>query len=129
MKYLICFTLFLFSLNTFAGALTTVEDTKSLCQKAADTFGAGKAKESFEILKPYWPLPKQEIDNLAYQTESQLTMVTSRFGQILGSDFVGTKVAGTSFVQHTYIAKFEKHAVRYICLFYKPKNYSCRINY
>lgn len=101
--------------------ITSIEGTKQLCQKAADAFGAGNPKQSMELLKPYWPLAAEEIDNLAYQTESQLKMVASRFGAILGADYVGTKVAGDSFVQHTYIGKFEKHAVRYICVFYKPK--------
>ena len=120
-KALSIFTL-LFCTSAFAEGLPTLEATKDVCQQAADTFGSGKAKESFEVLKPYWPLPVQEIDTLAYQTESQLDMLTSRFGKIIGSDYVDTKVAGTSFVKHTFIAKFEKNAIRYVCLFYKPKN-------
>lgn len=111
-----------FSLSAVAEPIVNIEGTKRLCQKAVDAFGAGNPKQSMEILKPHWPLPTEEIDNLAYQTESQLKMVSSRFGSILGTDFVGTKVAGNSFVQHTYIGKFEKHAVRYICVFYKPKD-------
>lgn len=110
-----------FSLPATADPITNVEGTKQLCQKAAEAFGAGDPKKSMEILKPHWPLPVEEINNLAYQTENQLKMVSSRFGEILGADFVGTKIAGDSFVKHTYIGKFEKHAVRYICVFYKPK--------
>jgi hypothetical protein len=109
------------SLPAAADPIKDIEGTKQLCQKAADAFGAGDPKRSMEILKPHWPLPTEEINNLAYQTENQLKMVSSRFGQVLGADFVGTKIAGKSFVQHTYIGKFEKHAVRYICVFYKPK--------
>lgn len=119
-KIAVVLSIFL-SISVTAEPIKDIEGTKQLCQKAADAFGAGNAKQSMEILKPHWPLPVEEIDNLAYQTESQLKMVSSRFGEILGADFVGTKVAGTSFVQHTYIGKFEKHAVRYICVFYKPK--------
>jgi hypothetical protein len=110
-----------FSLTATADPIKSVDGTKRLCQKAADAFGAGDPKKSMEILKPHWPLPVEEINNLAYQTENQLKMVSSRFGEILGADFVGTKIAGNSFVRHTYIGKFEKHAVRYICVFYKPK--------
>lgn len=102
--------------------ITNIEGTKQLCQKAADAFGAGNPKESFQILKAHWPLPSEEIDNMAYQTETQLKMLSARFGKSLGSDFVNTKIAGSSFVQHTYIGKFEKHAVRYVCVFYKPEN-------
>jgi hypothetical protein len=122
MKYLLTIATIIFSLNGYSETLETIEDTKSLCQKAADQFGSGDSTGSFQTLKEYWPLPPQEIDNLAYQTETQLKTVSERFGKILGADFVSTKVAGTSFVQHTYIGKFEKHAIRYICVFYKPKN-------
>ncbi|MDQ7058044.1 MAG: hypothetical protein Q9N62_06225 [Ghiorsea sp.] len=122
MKALTLIFLTLWSVNTNAATITNSQGTKDVCQKAANIFGMGDAKGSFETLKPYWPLPEEELDNLAYQTASQLKMVSSRFGKILGADFVSTKTAGESFVQHTYVIKFEKHAVRYKCTFYKPKN-------
>ncbi|MBN4058254.1 hypothetical protein JYT55_00715 [Mariprofundus ferrooxydans] len=122
MRIIIGLVLLLCSFSVNAASITDIKDTNRVCQKAAAIFGTGDAKVSFETLKPYWPLPKEEIDNLAYQTESQLKMVSSRFGKILGSDFVSTRRAGNSFVRHTYIIKFEKHAVRYMCTFYKPKN-------
>lgn len=109
--------------NVVAEPIEDIEGTKVLCATAAEALGQGKVEESFEILTPYWPLAVEEIDNLKYQTESQLKMLSSRFGKILGSDYVSTKVAGKSFVQHTYVGKFEKHAIRYICVFYKPKNH------
>ncbi|NKI17534.1 hypothetical protein HCU74_08895 [Spongiibacter sp. KMU-166] len=121
MKNIVIVLSIFFSLSATAEPIKDVGGTKQLCQQAADAFGSGDPKKSMEILKPHWPLPVEEINNLAYQAESQLKMVSSRFGSILGADFVGTKVAGKSFIQHTYIGKFEKHAVRYICVFYKPK--------
>ncbi|WP_027329269.1 hypothetical protein [Marinimicrobium agarilyticum] len=122
MKYIIAFAGLVVSLSAWADPITDISGTKELCQKAANAFGAGNPKESYEILKPYWPLPEEEISNLAYQTESQLKTVASRFGNILGSDFIGSQEAGDSFVQHTFIGKFEKHAVRFICVFYRPKS-------
>jgi len=122
LKYIIAIFVLALSLSALADPITDVSGTKKLCQNAAEAFGSGNPKKSYEILKPHWPLPAEEISNLAYQTESQLKMVSSRFGDILGSDFIGSKEAGNSFVQHTFIAKFEKHAVRFICVFYKPSN-------
>ena len=112
--------LWCFSAN--AASITDIKETKNICQNAAEIFGRGNAEASFETLKPYWPLPKEEIENLSYQTASQLKMVSSRFGKILGADFVSTQTVGNSFVRHTYLIKFEKHAIRYMCTFYKPKN-------
>jgi hypothetical protein len=121
MKFLLGIVAVIFSANIFAGTITTVEATKDLCGKAAEAFGKGDPKKSFQILKPFWPIASEELDNMAYQTASQISMITSQIGEILGSDYVGSKTAGDSFVQHTYIGKFEKHAVRYICVFYKPR--------
>lgn len=107
--------------NSLAKGLDTPEQTKELCSLAAAQFGAGKIPESFNTLRDYWPLPEAELNNLSYQTTSQLEMVKGRFGNFLGSDFVRTKTAGLSFIQHTYVIKFQKHAARYMCVFYKPE--------
>jgi len=122
MRVQLFLALFFVALNTNAAPIKGVEGTKDICQKAVDFFAQGNTKKSMEVLKPYWPLPSEEIDNLVYQTDSQLKMVSSRFGAMIGSDFVTTKLVGTSFVQHTFVVKFEKHAVRYFCTFYKPKD-------
>ena len=67
-------------------------------------------------------MPAAELDNLAYQTRSQLNMVSSRFGKSIGIDYIRTQKAGQSFLKHTYIVKYEKHALRYMCIFYKPND-------
>ncbi|WP_136678485.1 hypothetical protein [Neptunomonas sp. XY-337] len=121
MKKIVAVASLLFACSASAAPITDIAGTKALCGKAAEAFGSGDPKASINLLKPHWPLPTEEIDNLAYQSESQLKMVTSRFGKVLGSDYVSSKVAGNSFVQHIYIGKFEKHAVRFLCVFYKPK--------
>lgn len=120
--YCAIFLFFLVTSSSTAGNIKDVDGTKELCQKAANAFGAGDPRKSMELLKPYWPIPAEEVDNIAYQTETQLKMVQSRFGNNLGADFIQTKTAGTSFVQHIFIGKFEKHAVRFICVFYKPRD-------
>ncbi|WP_206483505.1 hypothetical protein [Thalassotalea sp. G2M2-11] len=122
MKYVIGITTLLFCLNLNAASINSQEQTKEICGNAVEKFSKNKVSESFDSLRPFWPLPKAELDNLSYQTKSQLDMVSGRFGRILGSDFIKSQIAGTSFVQHTYAIKFEKHALRFVCLFYKPEN-------
>jgi hypothetical protein len=120
-KYILIVAL-LATTNAYADSIKDVSGTKDLCTKAAGFFANGDPKKSMETLKPFWPIPSEEVDNIAYQSETQLKMVSSRFGKTLGADFIRTQTAGTSFVQHTFIAKFEKHAVRFICVFYKPRD-------
>jgi len=121
MKYGVVIGFLILSFNLNAENLKTMEQTKKLCGDAVESFSKNKVAESFDILRTYWPLPKQELDNLSYQTTTQLASVSGRFGSSIGSDFIKTQEAGSSFIQHTYAIKFEKHALRYVCLFYKPK--------
>lgn len=121
MKYGVIIGFLILSFNLNAETLKTTDETKSLCRDAVESFSKNKVEESFNILQPYWPLPKQELDNLSYQTKTQLATVSGRFGNSIGSDFIKTQEAGSSFIQHTYAIKFEKHALRFVCLFYKPK--------
>lgn len=123
MKQLIILVILFYSLAGFATGLKTENETKSLCDKASSQFGAGHVKESFNTLKQHWPLPEEEINNLIYKTESQLQMVDSRFGALLGSDYISTQKAGNSFIKYTYVIKYQKHALRYMCIFYKPNDF------
>ncbi|EJI1281113.1 hypothetical protein ACT21L_004563 [Vibrio vulnificus] len=123
MKKLSMLVMLGFAANAYAAPnITDVEKTKSLCQDAAALFAEGNIKASMDKLAPHWPLPVEEIQSLTYQTESQLKLVHSRFGSSLGAEHVSSKKAGSSFVQHNYIINFDKHAIRYLCIFYKPKS-------
>jgi hypothetical protein len=121
MKNGVVMVFLILSFNLKAETLKTTSETKSLCGDAVEYFSKNQVKESFNILRPYWPLPKQELDTLSSQTKTQLATVSGRFGNSVGSDFIKTQEAGSSFIQHTYAIKFEKHALRFVCLFYKPK--------
>lgn len=76
---------------------------------------------AFDMMIEHWPLPKEEIQNLAYQTKSQLTMVASRFGSVTGTEFIRSDEIGESYRRFIYIQKFERHATRWMIVFYKPR--------
>ena len=122
MKIIIGIFISILSLNSIAGTLTTPKQTNALCSKAVKHFSKNEIDKSFDVLKPFWPMPVAELDNLAYQTKTQLKMVSNRFGNAIGTDYIKSQKAGKSFYKHTYIVKYEKHAIRYMCLFYKPKD-------
>ena len=103
-----------------AQTIDSVDETRALCEQAAQSFSEGDYEATFNVLRPFWPLPTQEIDNLTYQTASQAQILAGRFGEPVGTDYASTSTAGDSFVRHIYLVKFERHAVRFICVFYKP---------
>ena len=115
------------STATAASPLTTKEETSALCSAAASKLGSGETDAAFDVLMPNWPLPPEELKSLSYQTKSQLAMVSARFGAPLGVEFIKSTSAGQSFVQHLYLIKFSNHALRFSCIFYKPKEV-CIVN-
>ena len=78
---------------------------------------------NFDILKPYWNLSDDDLKKLAEKSHRQLESVSKNFGASLQqSELISTKTAGSSLVQHTYMVKFDSTAIRYVCVFYKPKD-------
>lgn len=104
-----------------AETANTVEKTQAICGGAAELFASGQHDKAYESLLPYWPLPEQEIQNMGYQTKTQLGMVGARFGESLGAEHVETIAAGDSLIRHVYLIKHERHALKFSCVFYKPK--------
>ncbi|HEY4530520.1 MAG TPA: hypothetical protein VIG97_09395 [Luteimonas sp.] len=112
----------LFSGAALAETATATEQTHAICGGAAALFASGEHDRAYESLLPYWPLPKEEIQNLGCQTKTQMGMVGDRFGQPLGAEHVETISAGNSLVKHVFLIKHEKHALKFSCVFYKPKD-------
>ena len=66
MKSILGTSLALFCSSAAADALSTPEQTKEIRKKTVTLSSNGKISESFNILKPRWPLPTAELDNLTY---------------------------------------------------------------
>lgn len=100
--------------------LKTPEQTRTLCAGAAAAFGEGDSDAAFAALASHWPLARAELDALAAQTTAQLAGVGQRFGATLGHEQLRSMEVGTSLLEHTYLVKFERHAIRFSCRFYRP---------
>ena len=126
MKIVKCIVLILtiiaFASFTHAEGLKNDKQTKDLATKATNQFGKEKIKEGFSLLKPHWPLPEAEIENLINQTEMQWSMVEKRFGKSIAVEFVREERIAESFIKYLFIQKFENHAIRWEIIFYKPRD-------
>ncbi len=103
-----------------AESLASPAEARKLADRVVALFVEEKIVEGYELLKPYWPLAPVEIDSLANQTGTQWPVVKQRFGASLGSEFIGVRQAGQSLVELVYLHKFERHAIRWVFVFYKP---------
>ena len=108
-------------LGLFGGILESEESARTVADSFMEKVSSESYSEAFEYLTEFWPLPKEEIMNLAYQTNSQLSMVGNRFGSVLGSEYIRQDKIGESYIRYIYIQKFEAHATRWMIVFYKPK--------
>ena len=118
-------SLLLALLPSISLAIETLPDDKAvsaLTEKVSKKLAKGDYKQAIEAMKPYWPMPQAELENLSYQTESQLGMAATRFGAVVGAELVANERVGNSLIKHTLIIKFENHAVRWFIVYYKPKN-------
>lgn len=106
----------------FAGDFANLTDARKVTDKAVSLFQQEKIVAGYETLKPYWPLPSVEIDNLANQTNMQWPMVKQRFGTSMATEFVKEIKGGESLARFVYLQKFQNHAIRWVFTFYKPKD-------
>ncbi|MDQ8020918.1 MAG: hypothetical protein REI94_03710 [Moraxellaceae bacterium] len=100
----------------------TLADARKTADTAVAFFVQEKVVAGYGVLKPYWPVPGVEVDNLANQTNTQWPMLKGRFGQSLRSEFVKECKAGESLARFVYLQKFQNHALRWVFTIYKPKD-------
>lgn len=106
-----------------AADVLSLEGTKKVCEKSLSLIAQMKIKEGFEVIKPHWSFPHSEIDDMAYTTQSQMKGLTPRFGHIIGFTHIETKRLANEFIKHIYLLKYERYALRFEYIFYKPKNH------
>ncbi|MGE3317701.1 MAG: hypothetical protein AB7I18_00225 [Candidatus Berkiella sp.] len=113
-----------FSVGAFAAdQLKNVRATKRVAENVISQIEQGKEEAAFTQLKVYWPLAPGEIDDMLAHTKEQRKIVKERFGQPLSVEFIRTEEVGNSLVRHTFIEKFERHALRWQLSFYKPSDH------
>lgn len=122
MKRFMAFVLLACSATVFADDLKNEAATLALSDRMMETAMTQSPDAVFSQLKPYWPLDPAEIDGLASNAKLQWQLVESRFGKPLGYELVSTERIGQSFVRYVYLQKFERHGLRWMFSFYRPKD-------
>lgn len=103
--------------------LKNIRATKRVAENVISQIEQGQEEAAFTQLKSYWPLAPAEMDDLLAHTKEQRKLVKERFGQPLSVEFIRTEEVGNSLVRHTFIEKFERHALRWQLSFYKPSDH------
>ena len=75
---------------------------------------------AFNDLRSVWLFSPGELDALLSTTVNQRTTVAERFGESLAYAFVRQETLAGSLLRLTYVELTERHALRWVFLFYKP---------
>lgn len=99
--------------------LTSPKEAREFSQKCSNLFKDNKISQFFGELRPYWPLPENEINGLEEKTIQYINLLQSRFGKIEGVVKVKEEVINDFAIRETFILKFENSAIRLIYTYYK----------
>lgn len=80
----------------------------------------GDNAAAFELLAPYWPFGAEEVAGVRRSLEENANTILARYGELLGYEQAEQQQIGSSLVRFTYLAKYERHALRWSFDFYRP---------
>jgi hypothetical protein len=103
-------------------SLQSKPELRALTESVMKLVAENKIDDAFGKLKPYWPLPPNEVDTLILKTISMRNTVGDRFGSTTGYVFVREDVVGDFLVRYTYVEKRQKHPLRWTFIFYRAAN-------
>ena len=123
-KTAITLTLIIMSMGLFAQDqfLTNENDTREVSLKVVSLFSDNKISKSFDQLRPYWPLPQNEIESLEEKTIKYLNLIEERFGKPIGTFKVKNETISDFAIRETYLIRYENTAIRLIFTYYKNNN-------
>lgn len=106
-----------FAFETVAGPTEARAMTDQIMAKV----GANELDAVIQLLKSYTIAPEAEAEVAASigQLKLQQSMIAQRFGSSLGTEFVREEKVGDSLLRITYLHRFDKHAMRWVFLFYR----------
>ena len=67
-------------------------------------------------------IPSAEFEAMIGQAVNQMPLMTARFGNTLGQEFIKEVRVGESLAELIYIHRFDKHAMRWQFYLYRGKN-------
>jgi hypothetical protein len=99
--------------------LKNADDARDLSKKASELFKENKISDLIKVLKPYWPLPQNEMDNVEEKTIKTLNMVEERFGKSESVIKIKEETIKDFAIREVYFVKYKNTAIRLMFSYYK----------
>ncbi|MEQ1768048.1 MAG: hypothetical protein ABL859_11510 [Methylotenera sp.] len=113
---------FCLSTNVIADTLKSPLEARELTNKVMSKMDEGDIESGLLLLKPYSIVPPAEYDVLLDKLKMQLPVMSQRFGNSIGHEFIRDEKSGENILRITQIHRFEKHPMRWCFYFYQGKN-------
>ena len=113
-------------LLTIVGASFADMKSKKEAQTLAETvvaqFSENNIERAFSLLEPHLKIDTANLEQQKKSIIAQRAAITERYGISLGYEFVKEDRVKSFLSRYVFVEKFESEAIRWIFIFYKPKN-------
>jgi hypothetical protein len=96
--------------------------TQDLSLLVVDLFSKQKISDSFDALKPYWPMPENEMVSIELQTIKYMNIIEERYGETINFLKIKNEMIADFALRETYIIRYTNNAIRLIFTYYKNDN-------
>lgn len=109
-------------------SLTDEKTVRELVDGAMAQIASDNVKGGIEMLAPYWSLSRSHLETGISKAAEQRKSFQSRFGKLVGVQFIEQAKVAETVMRLVYLEKFENSAIRWQFYFYKPQE-EWRFNY
>src|SRR5688572_21957087 len=112
----------IFAMCGFAADLGSKGKARAFTDGVMADVAAGRLDAAMGQLKSYASVAADEFKRIEEELLFQIPEMERRFGKPIGVEFLSSEEAGDSLYALSYLQKFERHAVRWRFMFYKPRD-------
>lgn len=116
---LLVFSVICLNISAQSRCLHNLDATKAMSQKVTELFKQNKISAAINELRPFWPIPQNEVEGLEEKTVKYLNMLEERFGKAEGILKVNEQTIKDVSIRETYLVQYENTAIRLIFTYYR----------
>ncbi len=105
-----------------ATGLSSLDESKTLANRATFLLAQEKFDGGFGALQPHWPMPAAELRLLIQQTTADWPRVRQRLGNMQGLRYIGEQHLSPTLIRYSYLQRFERGSGQWQFTFQKYRD-------
>ncbi|PCJ67557.1 MAG: hypothetical protein COA58_00025 [Bacteroidetes bacterium] len=102
--------------------LTDLSEARKISRTVAGLFQDNKVADAVDVMKPYWPLPENEIEAFEEKTMKYLNFYVEKFGLAKSFLKINNQTISDIYVRETYLVNFSMTSIRLKFTYYKNED-------